>query len=119
MKTKRCSVCKKRKSINKFHFYRGLKRRADCGECKSRKDVKSKRKRLYGVSSGTYETMLLSQEYLCKICRGKPKTRSLCVDHDHNTGKVRGLLCHNCNRAISIFDKKDLLKKALAYLKGK
>ncbi len=45
------------------------------------------------------------------------KRKNFCIDHDHATGKVRGLLCHNCNVAIGLMkDNTDLLKKAAEYL---
>lgn len=43
---------------------------------------------------------------------------ALVVDHDHTTGKVRGLLCHNCNRALGLLqDNKSYLQSAINYLK--
>lgn len=65
--------------------------------------------------------MFLQQSGLCGIC-GLPKTNtrkiSLSVDHDHNTGKVRALLCHKCNRGIGMFgDNLNLLEKAVLYLR--
>ena len=54
----------------------------------------------------------------CEIC-GEPQrpTRKLCVDHDHETGNVRGLLCHNCNLGLGAFqDRILLLISAIEYL---
>lgn len=55
--------------------------------------------------------MLEAQEGVCKIClepesalSGKGGVRALCVDHDHQTGRVRGLLCVRCNAAIARFE---------------
>lgn len=54
-------------------------------------------------------------EQKCKICSS---TDRLCIDHDHNTLAVRGLLCMKCNTAIGMFnDRPELLLKAAAYLK--
>jgi hypothetical protein len=51
----------------------------------------------------------------CMICS---KTQDLCIDHDHKTGEVRGILCGKCNRAIGLFsDESNLLVKAIEYLK--
>jgi len=47
------------------------------------------------------------------------RNKVLCVDHDHNTGKIRGLLCNTCNRALGLLkDNKQLLINALKYLKN-
>ncbi len=55
-------------------------------------------KRKYGLSEDTYKQMLESQNAKCKICRLSPaKGKRLHVDHCHKTGKVRGLLCAQCN----------------------
>jgi hypothetical protein len=81
-------------------------------------------KRVYGLTEAQYEQMKQQQNHRCYICDSEGfligsnnHTEKLAVDHDHNTGKVRKLLCHNCNRGLGLFqDKIDLLKKAAAYL---
>jgi hypothetical protein len=52
----------------------------------------------YGIDIETYERMLRAQDGVCAICRRPPKTVRLNVDHDHKTGRVRGLLCFRCNK---------------------
>ena len=75
----------------------------------------------YGITSDDYEKMLAEQEGKCKICGSEildVKGRSLAVDHCHSTGKVRGLLCSNCNLGIGSFkDDVTLLEKAIEYLR--
>jgi hypothetical protein len=53
-----------------------------------------------GLSLDDYERLLAAQGGGCALCGRKPKTRRLDVDHDHRTGKIRGLLCQRCNRAV-------------------
>jgi hypothetical protein len=56
-------------------------------------------RRLYGIGPEQYAEMLEQQDHRCAICRHKHTTsRKLCVDHCHKTGRVRGLLCNNCNK---------------------
>jgi hypothetical protein len=100
-------------------------------------DYKSYRKRLYkpevkrahdlmkayGITIAQYEAMLQTQGGVCAICSGPPAStngkKHFHVDHDHVTGKVRGLLCGNCNQGIGKFkDDGELLFKAAAYLKA-
>ncbi len=67
-----------------------------------------------------YNRILESQNGLCKICctDGTKHSKRLMVDHDHNTGIVRGILCGYCNTAISYLkDDVNLLNKAINYLK--
>ena len=77
----------------------------------------------YGITQDQYEAMYKQQGGVCAICGGLPDivkhgiTR-LAVDHDHATGKVRGLLCNNCNSGMGIIgDTIEHLERALAYLK--
>lgn len=78
----------------------------------------------YGISIEEYNIILNSQNGVCKICKRietkKSRTGDVCklhIDHDHKTGKIRGLLCHKCNVAISLFcDDTSIMKKAIIYL---
>jgi hypothetical protein len=62
--------------------------------------------------------MYRAQGGLCDICKNPPKpNRALCVDHDHITGKNRGLLCDYCNSAIGFLkDDTQVLAAAIVYL---
>jgi hypothetical protein len=73
----------------------------------------------YGISVLEYERLLVGQAGVCAICGGTNKDgRKLFVDHDHNTGAVRGLLCNLCNRGIgNMRDSITLLEAAIDYLK--
>lgn len=70
------------------------------------------------ITRAEHFLMLESQGGACAICGGPPPLgRNLYIDHDHLTGKVRGLLCHSCNSGLGMFkDHPDLLKVAAAYL---
>ena len=74
----------------------------------------------YGLTVEKYDAMLVKQGSVCALCDGAEtniKKTHLCIDHDHNTGKVRALLCDRCNRGIGAFgDNLDLLEKAVLYL---
>jgi len=74
---------------------------------------------MYGIEPEEYLQMHKNQQGRCVICGEEPTTkRGLHLDHCHETGKVRGLLCHGCNTGIGSFgDDPELLKKALDYLK--
>lgn len=72
----------------------------------------------YGISFETYTSMLMTQSGQCAGCGSPPKIgRALNVDHDHSTGKIRGLLCDGCNLAIGIVkDSSSLLLRLAQYL---
>ena len=71
--------------------------------------------RKFGIGLEEYDTMLTEQEHKCIICQQQMVTPH--VDHDHNTGKVRGLLCMHCNTALGKFkDDVDTLQRAIDYL---
>ena len=84
---------------------------------KRRSNTRLKQK--FGINYDQYQMILQEQNGVCAICdESEPVVnRSLSVDHDHETGKIRGLLCSNCNPGIGKFKEKiELLKKAVAYL---
>lgn len=75
----------------------------------------------YGITSDQYNEILASQCGVCAICgTDNPGGRgSFHVDHCHDTGVIRGLLCHSCNRGIGYLkDNPTLLRAALSYLGG-
>jgi len=127
------SYCKKCKYIQRKKNYqktrsRVLKQSKEWREKnKSRYRKTSRKHRLkhkYKMTLEDYALLLEKQSGVCAIC-GKPETQIyynkpdiLSVDHCHSTGKIRGLLCGNCNRAIGIMqDSPVLLIKAANYLK--
>jgi hypothetical protein len=75
-------------------------------------------KRTFGISIEDFETMLAAQGGGCAICgRAAPEGSSLHVDHDHETGVVRGLLCFTCNGALGMFtENEDFLVRAADYV---
>lgn len=79
-------------------------------------DINAKWK--YGVPHGTYDKMFLEQSGVCAICKlPSHNGHRLHIDHCHDTGKVRDLLCTSCNNGIGRFrHKKELLLEAAAYL---
>jgi len=70
----------------------------------------------YGLTLEEFEAMAAAQDGQCAICDIIPET-TLQVDHDHTTGKVRGLLCHTCNQGMVAVDRvDDFAEKAKGYL---
>lgn len=76
-------------------------------------------KALYGLTVEEYDAMLTAQGGGCALCGRKATSRALCVDHDHETGVVRGILCLRCNTALgTLGDNAEGLERALRYLRG-
>jgi hypothetical protein len=72
--------------------------------------------RNYGISLKEFENMVAKQNGKCLICNKKPQ-KTLCVDHDHACGDVRGLLCSNCNTGLGLFKENTAsLQRAIDYL---
>jgi len=119
-----CIPCAKKAMIadRDKHRERQRKNRATNAE---RYYIKGRTKHLsrkFGMTQDVYDVMLASQDALCAICK-KPSEKVLCIDHDHETGEIRALLCDLCNRGLGYFrDDATVLQQAISYLaryKGK
>ncbi|MBV9285432.1 MAG: endonuclease VII domain-containing protein, partial [Acidimicrobiia bacterium] len=77
--------------------YRATQQRYKDSGAKAKSNRKSHLKRKYGLTEQQYQAMLVAQDGLCAICQERPAVH---VDHDHATGRVRALLCFNCNGAL-------------------
>ena len=78
--------------------------------------------KIVGATPEDYDKMFQEQNGRCLICGSEQngKKKNFCVDHDHETGKVRGLLCHNCNVTVGLMkDSPSLLRQAADYLESK
>jgi hypothetical protein len=115
--TKRCAKCGEVKPLTAFGIHVGNSDglRGACKMC--RRDEGLQRK--YGISSAAYEELHALQGGRCAICGiDESKTRKkLSVDHDHETGAVRKLLCHNCNVILGLaHESAALLKRCADYI---
>lgn len=70
----------------------------------------------YGLTLEAYEAMLTAQGGVCALCGNPPKQYRLAVDHQHETGKVRKLLCAGCNHKLAVVEDQAFCAKAQAYL---
>lgn len=71
----------------------------------------------YGINLDQFLTLIENQQYKCKICYDNITESTGCVDHDHKTGVVRGILCTRCNTGLGMFrDNKTYLEHAITYL---
>ena len=95
---------------------RRLKGRTETPEQRRKWSLKAK----YGISLEDYTELMVLQNGKCKICNAgsdKGQAGFLVVDHNHATGKVRGLLCNHCNAALGMFkDSTTLLNEAIKYI---
>lgn len=118
----KCRSCGTTKNASEFridHSYR-TGRGPDCKECMRHKA----REWAFGISKDRFESMMHSQRGVCAIC-GKPekcKGRSghilaLAVDHNHDNGTIRGLLCRQCNMKLPFVEDAVFLESAMAYLR--
>jgi hypothetical protein len=133
---KRCSVCKEVKEFQSFYRHKNT---VDgyahcCAICVQKLGVKyytpekghakyQRNKRTqknakllkdFGITIDQYEEMLSTQCNLCAICNEPSPGKALAVDHDHDTGQVRALLCGNCNPAVGFVKEKPSRARAIA-----
>lgn len=138
-----CSKCGVDKDLNEFYDIKHSKLCKECFKQRQREYHKANKqscnkasrmyyknhkdkhkdywfKKRYGISLEEYDRILEEQNGVCAICaclESDNKKDLLSVDHDHETGQIRGLLCSNCNRGLGSFkDSLDLLDKAVDYL---
>ena len=75
-------------------------------------------KRKYGITIADYDRLFDEQQGVCAICgQPRPGERTLHIDHDHETGVIRGLLCFRCNNALGdVREEYELFQRAADYL---
>ena len=137
-----CTECKKTKGLTEFFKDKSFKDGyySRCKECKTKSTMKWRAENIehynasarahnkrhyeklrlhrYDLTEDQYKKMLADQNGICAIpgCnRTHTAKRKLCIDHDHATGAVRGLLCYGCNREMSIVDRPEKLARLIAY----
>jgi hypothetical protein len=138
--TKECTKCKIKKDISNFNSRGGSQKhlyKSRCKECLNdfnqdwrkynpdkvrvyrAKDKWSfdKRVRRHGITKEEFWNMYESQEGKCAICLQDIAAENSAIDHNHTTGKIRGILCKSCNRGIGLLkDSHEVLSRASDYL---
>lgn len=108
-----CRRCKKELPSREFYINRGRPSGiadSNCKKCSTDLERYTK----YKISSKEVEKIMVSQEEKCAICKNKKR---LCVDHNHKTEEVRGMLCSRCNQGIGLFlENKNYLLNAILYI---
>lgn len=123
MNTKECSFCKTQQPLSNFHkrtFKSGkVGTQSTCKNC-----VNERRRKYHKPHTSIRLKLGLTQEQVdaiiapqkCDVCGAGPDSK-LCIDHDHTTKKVRGLLCHKCNTALGLLnDDEATVRKLEQYL---
>ena len=130
--TKICVNCKEEKSIEEFtkHPLGKEGRNPRCRSCRTadqqiyreKYGYKNQIKYKYGITMEEYNTYITNSLGKCPLCSidyfsTKSRLSQPCIDHDHETHKVRGVICHACNVALGMVrDNKEILEKMITYL---
>lgn len=114
-----CPRCQQAFGQKEFYSAKG-RRYTYCRTCRNKYQSEYRKVHQYGISDRMYEARLKMQKGGCAICGKPPDARKkLAIDHNHQTGEVRGLLCLNCNHALGLLeDDVRRLKLAIRYLSG-
>jgi len=122
-KFKYCARCDETKLINEFHLSKeGWVKSKYCKQCHSAAVQERRLQKSWGLTQENFNKLLAGQGGGCAICgsskSGTRKDGRLCVDHNHETGEIRGLLCASCNRGIGLLgDSSEVIFAAFNYLK--
>ena len=82
--------------------------------------VAIRRKNVYGITQAEFDALLAAQSGRCAICGTDLHPGKWAIDHDHETGRVRGILCRSCNIMLGLaMDDQSILAKAIKYLHEK
>jgi hypothetical protein len=114
-----CRICKETKPLTEYHWRNDSKKyHTKCKDCWTSDQMA----RNYGITLDEYERRFAYQNGVCAICslpQNSTRNQRLCVDHDHDTGAIRGLLCDTCNRGIGLLkDDARILDRAALYLRS-
>lgn len=140
---KQCTKCGETKPTDGFSLRSDTGRyRSACKDCHNKANLdryytnettkeahrKASRKhslKKYGLTQEQYDKMYAEQDGRCAICSceishtSEDRYLSSCVDHNHKTGKVRGLLCWDCNVGLGkFFDNPEIIRNAISYLQS-
>lgn len=114
-----CGVCATHKDVSEFYVKDRKTGRRD-SKCKACRIIQT-REFVLGVTEAQYRSMHRDQSGRCGICRTRMRSRRMkkfAVDHCHTTGRIRGLLCSNCNTGLGLFkDNLDTLHRAIDWIK--
>lgn len=114
LETRTCRECRQTLSVDLFSLTRKWRRNV-CTPCRSKQHYSRRIKKSYKIDIEQKNEMQRMQGGVCGICLHPATT--LCVDHDHDTGEVRGLLCGSCNRGLGLLgDNVHSLTRAIEYL---
>lgn len=123
LELKKCKYCSKEKVKSEFPQIRKNNKtypRPFCNDCRHQGNFEWDLWKNYRIRLSGYKALYESQNGNCACCGSAEENfkRNLHVDHDHETGKVRGLLCTQCNPGIGYFqDSIERLELAITYLK--
>lgn len=113
-----CKECYRKQNLEKYHKLsieerRERKKRNKCSTPEWHKEWKLKTR--YGLTTEDFSSMIVEQKSCCKICNQHMDNPQ--VDHSHTTGKVRGLLCRNCNTSLGLLrEDPETLRNMISYI---